>query len=201
MMRRRLRVAFAAAAVLGGAAPLAAQSIPVTVGGQTSSLVGVSFDLPVQFDLSARSERLGSFAFRLRWNPLVLQYVADANGTFGGVTINRDSIDNGVIFVSGANPAGVGGKSTATVVTFLPLLASGDTLQLQVSEAYAAATFADLLPAIATSNRIYCPARGRWGDIDGDGVANSRDALMALSSSVGLDVPGVDLTLGDVDGN
>ena len=44
------------------AATLAAQAIPVSVGGQTSSLTGVSFDLPIQADLSARTEKLGSYA-------------------------------------------------------------------------------------------------------------------------------------------
>jgi hypothetical protein len=48
----------------------------------------------------------------------------------------------------------------------------------------------------------YCAARGRWGDLDQDDLANSRDALAILSSIVGLPVgPGFDLTLGDVDGD
>jgi hypothetical protein len=44
-----------------------------------------------------------------------------------------------------------------------------------------------------------CHASGRWGDIDGDGLANSRDALIALSSAVGLPTGPFDVTRGDVD--
>jgi hypothetical protein len=35
-----------------------------------------------------------------------------------------------------------------------------------------------------------CHATGTWGDVDGDGRVNSRDALAALSRAVGLPVPG-----------
>jgi hypothetical protein len=41
-----------------------------------------------------------------------------------------------------------------------------------------------------------CHATGLWGDLDGDGRVNSRDALAALSRAVGLPVPGTF----DVDG-
>ena len=51
------------------ARPGTAQQIPVRVGGMTSSFVGTAFDLPLEVDLSARSDKLGSFALTLRWNP------------------------------------------------------------------------------------------------------------------------------------
>jgi hypothetical protein len=44
-----------------------------------------------------------------------------------------------------------------------------------------------------------CHASGVWGDIDGDGVANSRDALIALSSAVGLPTAPYTVERGDVD--
>ncbi|HTI06272.1 MAG TPA: hypothetical protein VL549_13225 [Gemmatimonadales bacterium] len=34
-----------------------------------------------------------------------------------------------------------------------------------------------------------CHASGMWGDLDGDGIVNSRDALATLSAAVGLPVP------------
>ena len=45
-------------------------------------------------------------------------------------------------------------------------------------------------------------ALGRWGDLDRDGFANSRDALAILSSVVGLAVDtSFHLSLGDVNGD
>ena len=44
-----------------------------------------------------------------------------------------------------------------------------------------------------------CHATQVWGDVDGDGDTDSRDALVTLSAAVGLPVEGFDLPLGDVD--
>ncbi|MEX1050274.1 MAG: hypothetical protein WEC54_01870, partial [Gemmatimonadales bacterium] len=55
---------------------------------------------------------------------------------------------------------------------------------------------------VTTSPGVYCGALGRWGDLDSDGDANSRDALAILTKVVGLD-PGVafNMILGDTDGD
>lgn len=47
--------------------------------------------------------------------------------------------------------------------------------------------------------RELCHADGVWGDIDGDNLVNSRDALIALTHAVGLPTGGFDLTRGDAD--
>jgi hypothetical protein len=44
-----------------------------------------------------------------------------------------------------------------------------------------------------------CQAAQVFGDVDGDGKINSRDALIVLSAAVGLPVNGFDLAAGDVD--
>jgi hypothetical protein len=180
--------------------PLGAQQIPVRVGGSPSSFVGVPFDLPIEVDMSARSEKLGSFALTLRWDPLVLQLLGGNDGNFGAMTVNDDSLEWGVIKFAGANPAGVGGKVVIGVGHFVPISSADDTIRLDVTELYAAGTFADLLPSATWSDRAYCPAAGRFGDIDGDQAANSRDALLALSYAVGTAVPG-NPAMGDVDGD
>lgn len=177
-----------------------AQNIPVRVGGEASSLLGVPFDVPVEVDLTGRSERLGSFALTVRWNPTVLRLVGGQNGNFGEITVNQDSLVAGVAKLAGVNPAGVGGKVVVGVARFVPLRAADDTFRLQVTELYAAGSFADLLPHAVWSDRAYCPAVGRFGDIDSDNSANSRDALLALTYSVGLTVVG-NPALGDVDGD
>ncbi len=46
-----------------------------------------------------------------------------------------------------------------------------------------------------------CHASQMWGDVDGNGRVDSRDALITLSAAVGLPVTGFDLAQGDVDGD
>ena len=176
----------------------AAQSIPVTVGGNASSLVGVDFEMPIEIDMSARAEKLGSFALTVRWNPLVLQILAGTSGSFGGMTVNDDSLPAGVLIASGANPAGVGGKVTVALARMRPLIDDTTTISISVQELFAATSFADLAPNAVVTDRLYCTALGRYGDMDGDGAANSRDALLALSAAVGIAVP-ANVALGDVD--
>jgi hypothetical protein len=178
----------------------AAQQIPVQLGGSTSSLVGLPFDVPLQVDMSARSDKLGSFALTLRWNPAVLKFLDGQNGNFGDVKANDSAAaDSGIIRLAAANPAGVGGRVLLGVARFVPLTTAADTFKLNVTELYAAGSFADLLPSAVWSNRAYCNALGRFGDIDGDGVVNSKDALLALTSATGTAV--ANAALGDVDGD
>ena len=46
-----------------------------------------------------------------------------------------------------------------------------------------------------------CHATTVWGDVDGSGQIDSRDALIVLSAAVGLPATGFNLALGDVDGD
>jgi hypothetical protein len=46
-----------------------------------------------------------------------------------------------------------------------------------------------------------CHATDVWGDVDGNGRVDSRDALITLSAAVGLPVSGFSLGFGDVDGD
>ena len=202
-MRRTRALWLVAALVAVGLAPagVRAQAIPVTVGGNASSLVGVDFELPVIVDMSARTEKLGSFALRVQWNPNVFQMLGVHDGTFGSITLNEDSLAAGVLIASGVNPSGVGGRITLLTARMRPLLADTTTVAVSVTELFAAATFVDLSADASVSSGFYCPAFGRYGDIDGDGAANSRDALIALSAAVGLDVSSFNESLGDVDGD
>jgi len=182
-----------------GARAAAAQQIPVRVGGVASSFVGVPFDLPLEADLTGRTDQLGSFAARITWNSAVLAFVNGQDGNFGRLTVNVDSA-GGVIRLGGANPGGVGGKVVLGVARFVPLAASSDTIRLDVTELYAAGSFADLLPSAVWGNQPYCPAVGRFGDIDANQVVNSADALLALSHAAGLPIS-QNPALGDVDGD
>lgn len=180
----------------------AAQQIPVRVGGMTSSFVGVAFDVPLEVDLSARSDKLGSFALTLRWNPAVLRFVRGQNGTFGDLKGGDSTVavDSGLIRLTGVNPGGVGGHVVLGVGRFVPLTADTTTFRLDLTELYAAGSFADLLPSAVWANQPYCPAVGRFGDMNNDQTVNSADALQALSLAAGLTITG-NAALGDVDGD
>ncbi|MGD0991059.1 MAG: right-handed parallel beta-helix repeat-containing protein [Gemmatimonadales bacterium] len=199
-MKRAALLPLVLAALLAPAG-VRAQAIAAGFGGNVSSLVSVPFDVPLIVDMTARPERLGAFAARIQWNPAVLQYQVFVNGSFGTITTNTDSTAQGILRLTGANPAGAAGLITLGTGRFLPLVADTMTMVLSLPELYAAGTFADLRPSVTVSNGEFCPAVGRFGDIDGDGQVNSRDALIALMAAVGLDVSQYPITLGDVDGN
>ncbi|MBI4502688.1 MAG: right-handed parallel beta-helix repeat-containing protein [Gemmatimonadetes bacterium] len=165
-----------------------AQSVPVGPAGALSSLTGLPFDVPILADWSLRSDKLGSFALRLSWDTTVLSMVDGAPGTFGNIDVNEDSIPFGVLRLAGANPAGASGLVTLGIGRFIPRQATSTSLNIQLSELYAAGTFADVLPSAVPQNGQFCPARGYWGDPDLDRSVGSRDALIALSASVGLNV-------------
>jgi hypothetical protein len=198
---KRARMLGVALAALLAPASLRAQAIPVRPAGELSSLVGLPFDVPITADMTARTERLGSFALRLTWDPAVLRLDAGVPGSFGGVSLNTDSVADGVLRMAGANPSGAAGLVTLGIARFTPISGGTTPLGLTLSELYSSGSFADLLPSAVVSGGSYCPALGRFGDVDDDGTANSRDALIALSNAVGLDVSAFDIALGDVDGN
>jgi len=197
-MRRTVALLLAAAALL---APRAthAQTIAAGLGGNASSLVGQPVDIPVIVDMTNRPDRLGAFALTIRWKASVLQFQQGLGGTFGAVTANTDSVVYGIIRLTGANPAGVGGLVTLGIGRFVPLTADTTTLALTFSQLYAAGTFADLRPSLTVTSGQYCSAVGRYGDINGDGVINSADALIALTNAVGLPTGAYPVALGDVD--
>ena len=199
-MKRAALLLLVLAALLAPAG-VRAQAITAGFGGNVSSLVNVPFDVPFILDMTARPERLGAFAARIQWNPAVLQYQTGVNGNFGAITTNSDSVAQGVLRLTGANPAGAAGLVTLSIGRFLPLAADTMTMVLSLPELYAAGSFADLRSSVTVTNGRFCPAVGRFGDVDGDGKVDSRDALIALMAAVGLDVSQYPIALGDVDGN
>jgi hypothetical protein len=194
--------ALAALVSASGAVPALGQGIPVTVGVGAVSSGAAQFDLPVVADMSARSEKLGSFVLTLRWNPAVLQFQGGVDGTFGSLVVNQDSASVGVLKLSGVNPAGVSGLVTLGVGRFQVLVNDTTTFRVAVQELYAAGTFADLTSAAVPLDRLYCGSlSGRYGDLNRDGSVNAADALIVLTESVGLDVSQYAVGFGDVDNN
>src|SRR6185503_5066901 len=90
---------------------------------------------------------------------------------------------------AGANPAGATGMVTLGVGRFTPLTAATTPVTLELGDIFSASPdFADLTGSADVQSGLFCPARGHWGDPDQDRSAGSRDALIALSEAVGLDV-------------
>ncbi len=210
MMRRIALLAVTLSCVAGSART---QSIVFGVGGQLSAPVYEMMMVPIYADLTgAPGLSLGSFTVRISWIRDSLSFMdCDCDlplerGDFhGSLAVNTDSAYYGVLKVAGAAAQGLQGLG---VLFRIPMqfyyyyYTYGTTpITIEVTEASAAGTFADLLPFVTTEDGIACPAVGRWGDLDEDGRANSRDALAILSGVVGMSVPGFDLTLGDVDGD
>lgn len=208
-MTNRLFLACCLAAALGAgpwAARLDAQdTVTVGVGADLSAPLYQSLDVPIFADLrKAGTEKLGSYTVRVSWNTGVLSYNGWGDGAFGRPLVRTDSTGYGVVWVSGISAAGLGGLVDLFRLSLAPVAASADTVRVQVRELSAAGTLRDLLATttLVLKSGAYCAARGRWGDLDQDDLANSRDALAILSSIVGLPVGiGFDLTLGDVDGD
>jgi hypothetical protein len=203
-MRRALALALLGLGVGAGAA---AQTVTARLGGELTAVRYGTVIVPVAVDMSASGgERLGSYTARLAWNPAVLQpcfdqYCGAYNlaGNFPLPQFNTDSAVNGVVRFTAISPAGVGGLVTIGQIPFQVLDTVASPLDLSFSEMSAAGTFVNLLPTLTVSSGTFCPARGRWGDLDGDDHANSRDALLTLSAVVGLPVDTIyDTGLADV---
>lgn len=205
MTSARLLRSAAAFAVIAALAPwaragVAAQGIPVRLGGELSSLPGVPVDVPLIADMTARpADKIGAFAVRFTWNPAVLQLDAVTPGSFGAVTPALDSAAQGILRIAGANPAGAGGQVTLSTLRFTPLIVDTTTVQFTLGQLYAAGTFTNLLPFVSATGGAYCSAVGRYGDLNANGAANGFDALVVLNAAVGLPAGPYNLVLGDVD--
>lgn len=178
-----------------------AQQISVAVAPGQSALAGDAFSVPIVLDHGTRPERAGSFALRMSWNPSVLHLDGVGSGTFGTAQWSLDSVNAGVLRLVGLAAGGAPVVSTLAVPQFSVVTADTATIALGLSELFAAGTFADLRAVTTASGGRFCPALGRYGDVDGDGRADSRDALMVLSHAVGLSIAPHSPPLGDVDGS
>jgi len=198
---RRALVVLALLAAAGWQAVLA-QTVVVGVGGQLTGELYGRVRVPVYADLrGASGVKLGSYTLRLAWDPNVLNYQSVDEGAFGLPSLGTDSVYEGVLRVGGLSAAGVDGLVDLFAVNLAVSSDQSTPVTLTVTEVVAAGTFADLTGQVTVLSGLYCPASGRWGDLDRDGQANSRDALAMLSAIVGLPIDSAtfDLSLGDVD--
>lgn len=202
----------AALAAIPARAAAQTDTVTVGIGGTLSAPTGSEFVVPVYADMrKAPGQKLGSYTIRVTWDPSQLSFYGFDSvsvGTFAEPVPRTDSTGYGVLVVGGVS---VQGRDSVVDLFRLHLYsyATGSTpITLQVQDLSAAGTpFTDLLADTATAVQVqsgtFCPSIGRWGDLDADGAANSRDALAILSGVVGLPVDTTIFTpsLGDVDGD
>lgn len=205
-----LRRILAAAVFVGAvAAPARAQdsvvvAVAADVGGRTGELITV----PVTVDLAAAPGRLlGGYRLTLAFDQTRLQFYGVTSTGFATPLVATDSAYAfGRVRLTAVMPAGAAGLVELFEVRFAVLDdAAPSTITIELIDLNAAGgsatPFEDLLPIARVVNGTFCRSVGRWGDLDHDGRANSRDALMALSTVVGLPLSDTLATaaLGDVD--
>jgi len=148
--------------------------------------------IPIDIDMyvmSPPNDYLGAFTGTIDWNPAHLTYVSDS-GILAGFT-GIVNVSPGHIDFNGANPSGADGGVHILDVTFDVAGSVGQSgvIDLEFSVMAAANTFVDLLPFLNVIDCIYTiEPCGILGDVNGDEMVNSTDALIVLSCDVGIDV-------------
>jgi hypothetical protein len=201
--------------LLGRAAPARAQGdsvlVLVRVGNNISGRAGDYVDVPIIVDLSGAAGRmLGSYTATLTFSPMQLEFQGAGNGSFATPQTNTNhAADSGTVRLTAIQPSGASGAVVLFYARFYVLSDSGQSpVTISFSEMSATATssptpFESLLPLLKIVNGTFCKSLGRWGDVNGDGDANSLDALVALSVVVGIPVDTTVMkpALADVDGD
>ena len=202
-MKASLSVALALA---GACLAVRAEAQTVVVGPSTGSMAllpGAQVTVPIMADLSGSGgASLGSITARLLWHPSVLAYRGSSAGALGAPVINADSAGGSLRFAL-ANPAGVTGQPVLVNAIFAVVGAAGarDTLKVDLQELIRAGTFADLLPIGTATSSMVCVSTGVFGDLDASGTVTSADALVIVTSAVGLPIAPYTTVNGDVDGS
>lgn len=172
---------------------------------------GCPVSLDIQIDVSESPELLGSFTGSLMWNPDLLEYIGDSGIQSGFIgLVNNQNADEGRLVFNGAKPSGAEGQVQIITVEFNVIgdLADSGMLDLEFSAMNAALTFVDLLPDVAVNDCSFTINESTFllGDLNGDQLVNSADALICLSYDAGIDIPEefearINAGLGDVNGD
>jgi hypothetical protein len=116
--------------------------------------------------------------------------------------VNTADVGTGQIFFNGANATGATGDVAVFELTFHAVGAGTSTLDLEYSAMAAATTFTNLLPLLTITDGQVVVSPGTLGDVDGNSMVNSTDALIVLSADAGVDTSSFcPLNCGDVNGD
>jgi hypothetical protein len=207
-VRKATRTGFATlgVALVAAAVGPRARAQSVVVGPQANA-VSASRDslitVPIVANLTGSGgASLGSITARLTWRASILAFRGFALGTAGSPVASADSAAGTLRFAL-ANAGGLTGTPVLINAQFAAKGVAGDTtnLKLSVDEITAAGTFANLLGITSVTSSQFCVAAGKFGDLDGNGLVNSFDALLIVTSAVGLPIAPNTTANGDVDGS
>ena len=172
----------------------------VTSGGNVASAatpsnastpVGQQIVVSINIDMSGASSpdnQLGSFTASLDWDPAILTYSSNSGllASFTGA-INPANVGTGHLAFNGTNATGGTGDLVVFQITFDAVGAGTSALDLEYSVMSATApNFTNLLPILTVTDGQVVVGSGALGDVNGDGLVNSTDALIVLSADVGV---------------
>ncbi|MDH4136049.1 MAG: dockerin type I domain-containing protein, partial [Anaerolineae bacterium] len=180
----------ASAATPSDTAPTAGEEVVVTINIDMSGV-------------AAPNSALGSFTGSLAWDPAVLAYNS-YSGPLAGFTgaVNTADVGIGQISFNGANATGATGDVEVFEFTFHAVGAGTSTLNLEYSAMAAATTFTNLLPLLTITDGQVVVSPGTLGDVNGDSMVDSTDALIVLSADAGVDTSSFcPMNCGDVNGD
>jgi len=130
-----------------------------------------------------------------------VHFVRADSGAGTGLPSPTIAIGSGQVNLSAS---GVGTTSSSPLLATLHFAMdaaaqNGSLLSLKLNTLTAGDGSTDLLPTMRSDVWDVCQAEQIWGDLDANRTVNSRDALIAITSAVGLPVGGFDVAMGDVD--
>ena len=106
-------------------------------------------------DMRSSGQNMGSAQVNLAWNPSVLTYVSDADGSNGvGATVNNTNAATGTLDIAAASAAGFSGQVQLRRITFRAAATAGQTGTLvpSVVELAAASSFTVLTAATVAAS-------------------------------------------------
>jgi phosphodiesterase/alkaline phosphatase D-like protein len=155
--------------------------------------VGQQIVVGINIDMSGAvppDHQLGSFSGSLTWDPAVLTYNTNS-GLLAGFTgaVNTANVLTGTIAFNGANATGATGNNIVFQVTLDAAALGTSALNLEYTAMAAAYTFTDLQSILTVTDGHVVVGPATLGDVNGDGLVNSTDALIILSADVGMNTP------------
>ena len=171
--------------VEGGSVVSAATPSNATPSVGQQVVVSINIDMS---GASAPNNKLGGFTASLDWDPAILTYSSNS-GLQAGFTgaINTANVGTGHLAFNGTNAIGGTGDLLVFQITFSAVGAGTSALNLEYSVMSATApNFTNLLPNLTVTDGQVVVGSAALGDVNGDGLVNSTDALIVLSADVGV---------------
>jgi hypothetical protein len=185
--------------VTGNVASAATPSDDTLTAGE-SVVVTINVDMS---GMDAPDNKLGSFTGSLAWDPAILAYDS-YSGPLAGFTgaVNTGNVGSGQLSFNGANATGATGNIETFEFTFHAIGPGTSDLDLEYSAMAAATTFTNLLPLLTITDGQVTVSTGTLGDVNGDGLVDSTDALIVLSADAAMDTSAFcPMNCGDVNGD